>query len=382
MRMLPALGAAGAMTLLLTGCAGAATGADQAGDRLEIVATTTQLADVTRELVGDAAEVTSLLQPGASAHAFDPGPAALTALADADLLVINGAGLETWLDGTVEASGFDGTVVDTSSALELIPAEDDPHEGHDHGADAGHEGETAEEHAAHEDHDHGAGPGPEGEAAEEHAEHAENAEHAEHAGEETAGHEGHDHGAFDPHVWTDPANVILQAEAIVDAVTAADPDADIDASATAYLERLSALDDWMRASIEQVPVDERLVVTTHDTFGYLERAYDVQVVGTVLPSLDDAAGASAAHIDELVAEIRATGTPVVFSENAIDPQLAATIAREAGVELRQGEDALAADALGPEGSDTGTYIGSQIHNTTAIVTAWGAEPLAVPESLS
>src|SRR5699024_820908 len=138
----------------------------------------------------------------------------------------------------------------------------------------------------------------------------------------------------------------------------------------------------MRGSIEQVPVDERLVVTTHDTFGYLERAFDVQVVGTVLPSLDDSADASAAHIDGLVAEIRAPGTPVVFSENAIDPQLAATIAREAGVELRQGEDALAADALGPEGSPTGTYIRSQLHNTTAIVTAWGAEPLPVPGSLS
>src|SRR5690606_8232779 len=127
---------------------------------------------------------------------------------------------------------------------------------------------------------------------------------------------------------------------------------------------------------------ERLVVTTHDTFGYLERAFDVQVVGTVLPSLDDSAGASAAHIDELVAEIRATGTRVVFSENAIDPQLAATIAREAGVELRQGADALAADALGAADSNTTTYIGAQIHNTTAMVTAWGAEPLPVPESLA
>ncbi|MCH1881546.1 metal ABC transporter substrate-binding protein [Agrococcus sp. ARC_14] len=353
MRMLPALGATGALALVLTGCAGPASGSGSTDDRLEIVVTTTQLADVTRELVGDAADVTSLLQPGASAHAFDPGPTALSALADADLLIVSGAGLEGWLDDTVEASGFGGTLVDTSGALDLIAAEDDPHAGHDHGDE--HAGETAQEHA---EHDH---------ADEEHAE---------------EGHEGHDHGEFDPHVWTDPANVILQAEAIVDAVTAADPGADIDASATAYLAQLADLDEWMRGSIDQVPVEERLVVTTHDTFGYLERAFDVQVVGTVLPSLDDSADASAAHIDELVAEIRATGTPVVFSENAIDPQLAATIAREADVELRQGEDALAADALGPDGSATSTYIGAQIHNTTAIVTAWGAEPLQVPESLS
>ncbi|MGC5076491.1 metal ABC transporter substrate-binding protein [Agrococcus sp. DT81.2] len=359
MRNLRTIGAIGAMSLALTGCASTATGADATDDRLEIVATTTQLADITRGVVGDAATVTSLLEPGSSAHAFDPGPSALTALASADLLVISGAGLESWLDGTVEAAGFAGTLVDTSEGLDLIAAEDDPHEGHDHeghpGDDAAHEGETAEEHAAHTDEADG---------------------HAE------EGHEGHDHGAFDPHVWTDPANAILQAEAVRDAVVAADPDADIDASADAYLAQLRALQEWMRASIEQVPVEERLVVTTHDTFGYLERAFDVQVVGTVLPSLDDSADASAAHIDELVAEIRESGAPVVFSENAIDPQLAATIAREAGVELRQGEDALAADALGREGTPTGSYIGSQIHNTTAMVSAWGGEPLPVPESLS
>lgn len=345
MRHLPTIGAIGALSLVLTGCATTATGAGATDDGLEIVTTTTQLADITRNVVGDAAEVTSLLEPGSSAHAFDPGPAALTALASADLLVINGAGLESWLDSTVEAAGFAGTVVDTSEGLDLIAAEDDPHEGHDHGD----EGDAHAEEA-----------GQEGETAEEHAE----------------------HGAFDPHVWTDPASAIVQAEAVRDAVTAAVPGAGIDASADDYLAQLRELEAWMRASIDQVPVEDRLAVTTHDTFGYLERAFDVQVVGTVLPSLDDSADASAAHIDELVAEIRESGAPVVFSENAIDPQLAATIAREAGVELRQGEDALAADALGVEGSATGTYIGSQIHNTTALVTAWGAEPLPVPESLS
>lgn len=338
------LSTVGAAALVLTGCAGPANGAGSADDRLEIVATTTQLADIAREVVGDEAQVTSLLRPGASAHSFDPGPAALAALASADLLVVNGAGLEGWLDSTVEASGFAGTLVDTSEGIDLIVAGHDPHEGHDHG-----------------DESHGDDHGDEANA---------------------DAHADHDHGAFDPHVWTDPANAIVQAEAIRDAVTAADPAADIDASATAYLDRLTELEAWMRGSIEQVPAEERLVVTTHDTFSYLERAFDVQVVGTVLPSLDDSADTSAAHIDGLVAEIRATGTPVVFSENAIDPQLAATIAREAGVELRQGEDALAADALGPEGSPTGTYIDSQLHNTTAIVTAWGAEPLPVPGSLS
>lgn len=329
MRNLSAIGAIGVMALALTGCSGTASDAGATDDRLGIVASTTQLADITRELVGDEASVVSLLQPGQSAHSFDPGPAALAALGSADLLVVNGAGLETWLESTIEASDFAGTVVDTSESLELMPAGDE--------AGAAQGSESVDEDAA---------------------------------------------PAADPHVWHDPANAVLQAEAIRAAVAVVDPDAGIAASADAYIARLAELEDWMRASIEQVPPAERLAVMTHDTFGYFARAFDVQVIGTVLPSVDDSAEASAAHIDELVAQIRESGAPVVFSESAIDPQLAATIAREAGVELREGEDALAADTLGEEGSPTGTYIGSMIHNTTAFVSAWGAEPLPVPESLS
>lgn len=327
LRAIGTVGAISAVALALAGCAGTAPGAGSADEPLEIVATTTQLADITREVVGDAAVVTSMLEPQAGAHAFDAGPAILSALASADLLITNGLGLETWLDDTVAASGFSGATVDTSEGVDAIVAED-----------ASDEGQGAEE--------------------------------------------GEDVGAYDPHIWTDPANVMLQVGAIRDAVTAVDPAADIDASADAYLEQLQALERWTRDSIEQVPLEERLLVMTHDTFGYFARAFDVQIVGTVLPSLDDNAEVSAAHIDELVAQIRESGVRVVFSENSIDPQLAATIAREAGVELRQGDGALSADALGVEGSPTGTYIGAQIHNTTSMVTAWGAEPLPVPESLS
>lgn len=337
MRNMPALGAIGAMTLVLGGCAGAASSADRADDdRLEIVASTTQLADITREIVGDEAQVTSLLQPGQTAHAFDPGPALLSALAEADLLVVNGAGLETWLDDTVEASGFGGVIVDTSEGIDLIGVAE--------GGEAEEEAEPADAEAVEPAHE--------------------------------------DEGEFDPHVWTDPANAIAQAEAIRDAVAAADSDVDIDASAEAYIDRLTQLEVWMRASVEQVPLEERLLVMNHDTFAYFARAFGVEIVGTVLPGVDDNAEASAAHLEALIAQIRESGVRVVFSENSIDPQLAETIAREAGVELRQGEEALSADALGEEGSPTGTYIGSQIHNTTAIVTAWGAEPLALPESLS
>ncbi|QCR20471.1 metal ABC transporter substrate-binding protein [Agrococcus sp. SGAir0287] len=331
-----------ASAVALAGCSTSA-GAGAGDGTLRVVATTTQMGDVVREIVGDDAQVTQLLQPGQSAHSYDPTPEALTALANADVLVINGAGLEEWLDDTIEASGFDGELVDASADVHL------------------HEGEA---------HDHGD---------DEHAE-------EEHADEATAsdGHDDHDHGGTDPHVWSDPHQVVHMAETIGAALAAADPAdaAAIEASTADYVAQLEALDEWVHASIEQVPAEQRLLVTNHDTFSYLAEATGITIVGSVMPSFDDNAEPSAADIDALVAAIRDSGVRAVFSETSIDPQIAQTIASEADVEVYSGEDALYADSLGAEGTPGATYVGSVIHNVTLIVESWGVEPLPVPDSLA
>ena len=114
-----------AAVVLLSGCG---TGPDASDAGLEIVATTTQVADFTREVVGDTAGValTQLVRPNQSVHAFDPSAADLTALGRADVLVINGIGLETWLDDAIDASGFDGVTIDASEGITLLE-DDNPH---------------------------------------------------------------------------------------------------------------------------------------------------------------------------------------------------------------------------------------------------------------
>lgn len=349
-----------ASVIALAGCS---TSADAGADdgTLQVVATTTQMGDVVREIVGDDAEVTQLLQPGQSAHSYDPTPEALTALANADVLVISGAGLEEWLDDTIEASGFDGELVDASADVHL-------HEGeaHDHG-DEEHADEHDEEHA---DESAEASEPAASESAEEHA--------------DEEGHDDHDHGGTDPHVWSDPHQVVHMAETIGAALAAADSaNADaIDASTADYVAQLEALDEWVHASIEQVPAEQRLLVTNHDTFSYLAEATGITIVGSVMPAFDDNAEPSAADIDALVAAIRESGVRAVFSETSIDPQIAETIASEADVEVYSGEDALYADSLGADGTPGETYVGSVIHNVTLIVESWGVEPLPVPDSLT
>ncbi|MDQ0894020.1 metal ABC transporter substrate-binding protein [Agromyces ramosus] len=96
--------AAGAV--VLAGCAAPAASENAAASGPAIVATTTQVGDFTRELFGDTADVTQLLSAGQSAHSFDPSAAQLLALSDADALVVNGGGLESWLDDAIAGVGL------------------------------------------------------------------------------------------------------------------------------------------------------------------------------------------------------------------------------------------------------------------------------------
>jgi len=117
--------------LLVAGCAGSGGGGAAGGGdgALRVVATTTQVADLARNVGGGRVRVTSLLKPGIDPHDYEPSPSDIDALAHADLVLENGVGLEGWLGDTIDGSGFDGPVVDTSRGvrLRLVGGAPDPH---------------------------------------------------------------------------------------------------------------------------------------------------------------------------------------------------------------------------------------------------------------
>ncbi|MET1044512.1 MAG: metal ABC transporter substrate-binding protein [Microbacteriaceae bacterium] len=359
-RALPLVGVAAVAVTVLAGCAnpGGAAG-DDSGSGISIVATTTQMADLTRQVAGDAAQVTQLLQPNTSAHSFDPAPVNLLELAEADALVMNGAGLESWLGDAVLASGFDGVTIDASRGIELHGSD------HDHAPEDAHADESATEHAEHAD---------------------ETAEEPDAADEHTAD-DGHDHAeepTGDPHIWTSTRNAIVIVDDIADQLEELDP-ANADsyaANAAAYTARLEALDGWATAQIDRVPAAERLLVTNHESVTYLAEDYGITYVGAVLPSFDDNAELAASDIADLAAKIRATGATAVYSEASLSPKSAEAIAREAGVQLFTGEDALYVDSLGPAGSPASTYLDAQLHNISQILLGWGVTPDPVPASVT
>lgn len=173
----------------------------------------------------------------------------------------------------------------------------------------------------------------------------------------------------DPHTWHDPD----RAKQMVDNVAAGLARADREGAAAyrrgadAYKRRLDEMAETIRGELAAVPPEERKLVTTHDAFGYFAEAYDVDVVGTVLPSVSTETEASGRQVRELVDTIRNEDVEVIFTEEGVDPKLERQIAREAGVEVNTG---LYADVLGPPGSGAETFVDAELANARVMLAAW------------
>ncbi|WP_442875635.1 metal ABC transporter substrate-binding protein [Actinoallomurus sp. NBC_01490] len=109
----------GGLLVMATACGGSGSAKAGDGGRLKVVATTTQVADFARNIGGDHVTVTQILKPNVDPHDYEPSPADVQALAEADVVVENGVGLERWLDQTVKSAGFHGTLVDTSKGVTI-----------------------------------------------------------------------------------------------------------------------------------------------------------------------------------------------------------------------------------------------------------------------
>jgi ABC-type Zn uptake system ZnuABC Zn-binding protein ZnuA len=177
----------------------------------------------------------------------------------------------------------------------------------------------------------------------------------------------------DPHIWHDPTNAKIMVRNIANAFEAKDPagKAAYEANYTSYAAKLDALDKTIRARIDSLPPGQRKLVTNHDAFGYYIARYQLQFVGSIIPSFDSSAELSGKDIADLVAKIKAAGVKAIFSESSLPPKTAEAIGREAGVTVVEGEDALYGDTLGPAGSGGATYLEMEQHNTDTIVRALG-----------
>lgn len=280
----------------------AACGDDDAagGDAApSIIVTTNVLGDVVSEMVGDHADVTTVMPVGANPHDFQPSAQQVRAITTADALVLNGGGFEEGLLDAVDAARDDG--VPTFEALSAVEPID--FAGHDDAED------------------------------------------------------GHDDGNADPHFFTDPARMVDAVEGIAGFIAEQVPDLDTEAFRTDvsnYVAELEALDAEVEAILQPVPPARRVLVTNHEVFGYFADRYGFEVVGTVVPGGSTSEGASAGDIAELAEIIESEGVSAIFAETSSPARLAETLAAEVGGQVVIVE--LFTESLGRADSEGATYL--------------------------
>lgn len=180
---------------------------------------------------------------------------------------------------------------------------------------------------------------------------------------------------FDPHVWMDVSGWIRAVAVVRDALSQFDPENadDYQANAKAYTQKLEQLDAYAKQVIQSIPENQRVLVTAHDAFNYMGRAYGLEVRGIQGLSTESEAGVS--DIEQLVDYLATNNIPAVFVETSVaDKNVRALVegAHARGHDVAIG-GSLFSDAMGPGGTYEGTYIGMIDHNATTIARALGGD---------
>lgn len=296
------------LALLLSACQSTAAPTGQGGE-MRVLAVESFLADIAQQVAGERLRVETLIPIGTDPHTFEATPRDVARITNAQVLIVNGAGYEEWLQPVLNNAGGERLLVQASAGLEPRQIVDG-----EHSMDDGH------------------------------------------------GHEG------DPHYWLDPLLVIQYVENIRAGLSQVDPDgqAEYFNNAKIYITQLNELDNWILQQVDQIPLEQRKIVTNHDSFGYYADRYGFVVVGAIIPGVSSGASPSARELARLVDAIRAADAPAVFLETGANQDLAKQLERETGVKVIAG---LYIESTSGPGGEAGSYVEMMKFNTRAFVDA-------------
>lgn len=315
-----------------------------AKEPIPVVATFSILGDMVERIGGEHIVVTTLVGPDGDAHVYQPTPQAARAVAEADLMFVNGLDFEGWLERLAQAAAFDGALVVATDGIEALAFDEhgDEHGDHeDHNGDHDeHDDDHDDDHDNHEDHDKHEG---------------EHDDHDDHA--------GHDHGAFDPHAWQSLNHAVTYVDNITAGLAKADPEnaADYYANRATYVTEIEALNVDVTAMMAGLPEEKRTVVTSHDAFGYFAHAYGLTFEAP--QGLSTESEVSAADVAELIEQIREEGISAVFIEAIADNRLLKQIANETDATIG---GTLYSDGLSNAEGPASTYLDMMRHNAETL----------------
>ena len=292
-----------------------------------VVVTATILGDVVEELVGDQAEVTTVMKVGTDPHVFQASAQEVNQIREADALIVNGAGHEEGLIDVIEAAESDG--VPTYEAISAVT-------------------DTLE---------FGSGDHDDGDEA-----------------EQDEAHDGDDrvHEGVDPHFFHDPTRMIEAVEGmsafLADTVPELDATA-LDAATADYVAELEIVDEEAEMEIVVLAHEQRKLITNHDALAYFADRYEFEVIGTVIPGGSTSDGASAGELAALATVVEEEAIPAVFADATASDNLARTLADEASLDVDV--VALYTGSLGEADSGAATYLTMIRENVARIVDALG-----------
>lgn len=277
----------------------------------KVVATTGMVADIVRAVAGDKAEVSNIIGEGVDPHLYKPTRADVARLMEADVVFYSGLLLEGKMSDVLVKVSQDKPVKAVTELVEESYLLEPP---------------------------------------------------------EMQGH-------FDPHLWMDVQGWMEAVKAVTRALTAYDSAnaAYYQKNSEEYLVQLKALDDYAREKVATIPEKSRVLVTAHDAFNYMGRAYGLEVVGIQGISTESEAGLD--DLNKLVDLLVERQITAVFIETSVaDKNIKALLegARARGHQVQIGGE-LFSDAMGAPGTYEGTYLGMIDHNITTIVRALKGE---------
>lgn len=257
--------------------------------QLKVVTTFLPMYLFTKAVAGNTAQVDILVKPGTEVHEYQSTPTDVQAIAQANVVVKNGMGLEAFLENTIknaenpqlkviDASQGIASIEETSQVVSLNTSQDDHANAKDH-AD-----EKAADQAA-----------------------------------------THTHGDGNPHVWLNPVLAQKQVENIRDGLIAADPanKTTYQANAAAYIQQLTNLNQQFEQSLKKY--QDRTFVTFHDAFPYLAKQYQLQQVAVVEIPEDQL---SPTDVQTTVAAVKLFKVKALFGEPGIDNKLLSTLSQD------------------------------------------------------
>ena len=297
-----------ALSIVLIACTGGSAEAgcpEIDGREINVVATTPMIGEFVSQVGGDNINLTVLMPAEADPHTYDPAPQDAGTIADADLVFYTGLKYEpAALIKLLENSACSAEVLaEVGESVFPIEFKEGGHDDHD---EEGHDDHDEE---GHDDDEEG---------------------HDDHA--------GHDHGAYDPHFWFDPNRVAYAAEYIKSKLVEFDPSnaSEYEAAGKAYVTELKGLVGQVSELISTIPSQNRKLITTHESLGYLEAKFGLEVLSTIIPSLDSANEISPSQLVGVIDVIEDNNVKVIFIEAEAPSVYAETIVAETGIKAVEG----------------------------------------------